>query len=86
MNVQAYECWSLEDIPEPDEERVEGYRDGFGHAPEPGANRSPAYWHGWLCGASDRGRIETRPWMRALAAQHVAASKGRLKQLNGSRA
>lgn len=75
MSAQAYECWSLDDLPEPNEERVEGYLDGFGDAPEPGANRSLAYWHGWLCGASDRGRIEPRPWMCALARQTIERAR-----------
>lgn len=69
MSVYSYECWKLADLPESAEERLEGYLDGFSHEPEPGDNRSPAYVHGWICGASDRGRIDPRPWQRALANQ-----------------
>jgi hypothetical protein len=68
----TYECWKLADIPEPNEERVEGYLDGFSGAPRPGANRSPAYRHGWQCGASDKGFVPAEPWQQALAEQQVA--------------
>lgn len=36
-------------------EVVEGYLDGFRGEPEPGNNRSLAYWHGWRNGAVDKG-------------------------------
>jgi hypothetical protein len=32
----------------------EGYLDGRAGDPEPGDNRSKAYWHGWRNGRSDR--------------------------------
>ena len=35
------------------EEIMEGYRDGFANEPEPGNNRSRAYWHGWRNGMLD---------------------------------
>lgn len=31
-----------------------GYLDGFNGDPEPGDNRSKAYWHGWRNGTHDR--------------------------------
>lgn len=40
------------------DEITEGYRDGRSGEPEPGGNRSRAYWHGWRCGACDAGRIQ----------------------------
>lgn len=40
-------------------EMVEGYGDGFAGEPEPGDNRSKAYWHGWRNGSNDRaGRVD----------------------------
>ncbi len=38
-------------------EILEGYRDGLDDQPEPGNNRSKAYWHGWRNGMIDRGRL-----------------------------
>lgn len=35
-------------------EMVDGYRDGFAGAPEPGDNRSHSYRHGWKTGDADR--------------------------------
>lgn len=37
-----------------DAEILEGYRDGFAGEPEPGDNRSKAYWHGWRNGHHDK--------------------------------
>lgn len=36
------------------DEIVEGYRDGHHGEPEPGENRSDAYWHGFRNGRNDR--------------------------------
>ncbi len=36
-------------------EMVEGYWSGRDGDPEPGDNRSKAYWHGWRNGRSDAG-------------------------------
>jgi hypothetical protein len=36
------------------DEMVEGFMDGFRGEPEPGNNRSKAYWHGWRNGCADR--------------------------------
>lgn len=38
-----------------DTEIVEGYHDGRAGEPEPGDNRSKAYWHGWRNGRVDGG-------------------------------
>lgn len=35
-------------------EMLDGFIDGFRGEPEPGDNRSKAYWHGWRNGRSDR--------------------------------
>lgn len=40
------------------DEIIEGYRDGRRGEPEPGDNRSKAYWHGWRNGAVDGGHRE----------------------------
>ena len=36
-----------------DDEILHGYRDGRKNDPEPGGNRSRAYWHGWRNGRVD---------------------------------
>ena len=41
------------------DDMVEGYRDGARGEPEPGDNRSYAYWHGWTKGALDGGHRQT---------------------------
>lgn len=51
------------------DEVVEGYRDGLQGEPEPGDNRSLAYFHGWRCGAMDAGRIEIDAVHRRLVAE-----------------
>lgn len=43
-----------------DDEILEGYLDGFSGEPEPGDNRSKAYWHGWRNGRVD-GHHEADP-------------------------
>lgn len=55
------------------DEMLEGYRDGFNpDSPEPSANRSESYRHGFACGRADRAG---RPMGRADAvrARAVAA-------------
>lgn len=37
-----------------DAEMVEGYMDALNNEPEPGPNRSKAYWHGFRNGKTDR--------------------------------
>ena len=57
------------------DELVEGYRDGLHGEPEPGDNRSPAFWHGWRNGASDRGLRAIDADQRKIAAEAVARMK-----------
>lgn len=72
----AYECWSLLNVPEPVADRIEGYYDGFDGDPEPGANRSPAYHHGWWCGHTDRCPDEKPAWLAELARQQFLGAAG----------
>lgn len=72
-----YECWRIEDVPSDDVSLVEGYYDGRAGEPAPGANRPAAYHHGWWAGFSDRNPDRRPPWIPVLAAQIVAASRGR---------
>jgi hypothetical protein len=51
-----------------DAEILEGYMDGLRGEPEPGDNRSKAYWHGWRNGFVDGGHREHDPAGIALAA------------------
>lgn len=45
---------TLDDLDDLDpEEVIAGYWDGYDGEPEPGDNRSRAYWHGWRNGAVD---------------------------------
>jgi hypothetical protein len=40
------------------DEMVQGFRDGYDlTAPEPSANRSASYRHGFMCGRIDKGQI-----------------------------
>ena len=52
---------------------LEGYHDGRAGDPEPGDNRSLAYWHGWRNGASDRGLRPIDAEQRAIAKEMVAS-------------
>lgn len=51
------------------EDVSEGYRDGLAGEPEPGDNRSKAYWHGWRNGMVDGGHREKDEAQAALARQ-----------------
>lgn len=69
---------TLEDLAAMDEdEMLEGYRDGLADEPEPGDNRSRAYWHGWRNGMSDKGRRAIDDAQRKLARATVARWKER---------
>lgn len=70
--MALYECWHVEDIPGDDVELVAGYQDGRSGEPEPGANRSPAYHHGWWAGLSDRDYSKRPEWIPALAKELFA--------------
>ncbi len=41
-----------------DGDTLEGYFDGFHGSPEPGSDRSRAFWHGWRNGRVDAGLAE----------------------------
>lgn len=73
--MSAYECWSLDEIPEGDAELRDGYRDGRAGESEPGPNNHPAYRHGWWAGACDARRVEIPEWMRELARQYVQRTR-----------
>ncbi len=60
-----------------DAEIVEGFVDGMAGEPEPGNNRSRAYWHGWRVGMMDSGRLEIDADHRHLV--HDVAPGGRLR-------
>lgn len=67
---------TLADLDTLDEaEILEGYRDGLANEPEPGGNRSRAYWHGWRNGMADRGIRQIDDAQRELA--RVFAARGR---------
>ena len=53
-------------------EIVEGYFDGRNGDPEPGDNRSYAYWHGWTKGACDGGHREATEADALLARDAIA--------------
>lgn len=57
-------------------EVLDGYRDGLNGDPEPGDNRSLAYWHGWRNGASDKHGRPIDDEQRRIAREFVA--RGRL--------
>ena len=52
-------------------EMVQGYLAGYEGWPEPGDNRSRAYWHGWRNGASDGKHREIDAAQRKLAHEVV---------------
>jgi len=59
------------------DEMYEGFRDGFKGEPEPGGNRSRAYWHGWRNGAVDGGHREKDEAQAVLAAAVFKQMGGR---------
>lgn len=62
-----------------DAEVVEGYHDGRANEPEPGDNRSFAYWHGWRNGMIDGGHMKGDAASAALA--HDVIESGWLRRL-----
>lgn len=56
------------------DEVVAGYHDGRAGEPEPGDNRSLAYWHGWRNGAADSNRRAIDQEQRRLA--HLVVRRG----------
>lgn len=59
------------------EEIRDGYWSGWDGDPEPGNNRSRAFWHGWRNGARDKGRIPQDDAMTRLV--HEVVSTGYLR-------
>lgn len=59
------------------DEMYDGYRDGKAGEPEPGGNRSRAFWHGWRNGAVDGGHREKDEAQAILAAAVFAQMGGR---------
>ena len=57
------------------DEVVEGYQDGRKGEPEPGGNRSKAYWHGWRNGRVDGGHAKLDDAQRALCRDVVTNQK-----------
>jgi hypothetical protein len=56
-----------------DEEILQGYRDGWDCADEPGSDKSRSYWHGWRNAQTDKGRAQPDIHQQRLAAQYVGA-------------
>jgi hypothetical protein len=54
---------------------LEGYLDGFHGSPEPGSDRSRAYWHGWRNGRTDAGFAEPDSAQQALAQEFALLSQ-----------
>lgn len=64
-------------------EIVQGYQDGRANEPEPGDNRSRAYWHGWRVGMMDGGHMDIDAAHRRLV--HAVAPGGKVRsQLMGA--
>lgn len=57
-------------------EMVEGYRAGLDNAPEPGSDKSKAYWHGWRNGMVDRGYMAMDDAQAMLAREVVGTYRG----------
>lgn len=53
------------------DEMIAGYQDGRCGEPEPGNNRSLAYWHGWRNGAVDGGHRKSDAAQAALARSYL---------------
>lgn len=62
------------------DEIVAGYLEAQPGDPEPGPNRSRAYWHGWRNRMCDRGKIEMDGAMSQLAYEVVRGSTSRLRK------
>jgi hypothetical protein len=58
-----------------DDDIYAGYRAGRAGMPEPGSDKSRAYWHGWRNGMADSGRMPIDESMRALAHAYVSLSR-----------
>jgi hypothetical protein len=58
-----------------EEDLLEGYFDGRRGDPEPGDNRSLAYWHGWRNGMSDSGRRPVNAEQMLIARLYIERGK-----------
>jgi hypothetical protein len=52
-----------------------GYRAGFDGVPEPGSDKSRAYWHGWRNARVDRGLAQSDRAQQLLAQEYVRQQK-----------
>lgn len=53
------------------DEMVQGYREGWDGAPEPGSDKSKSYWHGWRNAMIDTRRMEPDAASDALVRQYM---------------
>lgn len=54
------------------DEILAGYVAGLHGEPEPGSDKSRAFWHGWRNGSADAGRRPFDAAQRRLAAAYIA--------------
>lgn len=67
---------SIEDLAlQPDMEMQLGYLAGLNKEPEPGSDKSRAYWHGWRNGMVDGGHAEIDDAQQRLAWLIVASQR-----------
>jgi hypothetical protein len=63
---------------------IEGFRDGYDlTAPEPSANRSASYRHGFMCGRIDKGQIASPRSARLREMADKAMEADDLQQVPG---
>lgn len=76
MSEERKPVVTLEELDSLDEkEIIEGYFDGRSGDPEPGGNRSKAYWHGWRNGRVDGGHNESDAAQAILVHAFVARNR-----------
>ena len=63
------------------DEILEGYWDGRANEPEPGANRSLSYWHGWRNGMVDYGHRKGDAAQANLARAFLERERNKLHPL-----
>ena len=57
------------------DQMVEGYLSARRGDPEPGANRSRSYWHGWRCRMMDFGELQIDSRHRNLVREYLARQR-----------
>lgn len=75
---------TLDDLDQLDDMEIqEGYFDGLDDAPEPqpGGNRSRAYWHGWRVGMMDMHRLDCGASHHRLVVAFVARERRRREEM-----